>query len=98
MLFTIFCIAVWRISHMIWTEEGPSHIFARLRGIFIKETDHGTQTRLLGNLLLCILCISVWVAMPFGWYLSSNFIEFVAYTAALSGVAILINAAYERIT
>jgi Protein of unknown function (DUF1360) len=98
MLFVIFSFAVWRISYMLWTETGPFDIFQKLRSIFIKETRRGTKTRwFFGDLLLCIKCLSVWVAAPFAWYLGNNLIEFVAYTAALSGVAIVINATFTRV-
>jgi hypothetical protein len=82
---------------MLQQEAGPFNIFGRLRGIFITETDQGTETRLLGDLLVCMMCLTVWVAMPFAWYLAHNFMEFIAFTTALSGVAIFINAAFLKV-
>lgn len=97
MLFAIFSFAVWRISYMLWTESGPLDIFQKLRSIFIRETRAGTETRwFFGDLLMCMKCLSVWVAAPFGWYLANNFIEFIAYTTALSAAALLINIIFMK--
>lgn len=97
MTFVIFSLAVWRLARMLWTDAGPFGIFTKLRGVFIRETRHGTETRLIGDMLLCMWCITIWVSMPFAWYLSNNFVEFMAYTGALSGAAMLFHAAQARL-
>lgn len=95
--FIVMSLAVWRLSHMLWVESGPFDMFERLREVFIIEDRRGTHTRwFFGDLLLCIKCLSVWVAIPFAWYLSNNFMEFLAYDLALSAAAIFLNAIFEK--
>lgn len=97
MLFTVFAIATWRLTRMLQKEEGPFNIFGKFRNLFIKNEEGGTRLILIGKLLACMWCLSVWVAMPFAFHLASNLLELVAYTAALSGAAMLIQYLQEKL-
>ena len=70
MLFVLLALATFRLSHMIAKEEGPWNIFGRLAlvlgaevqsDISGRKTWHGTNV--LSKLVLCPLCLSVWVGL-----------------------------------
>jgi hypothetical protein len=49
---------------------------------------------MLGKLVACFYCLSVWVALPFAWFLNGNVPEtFVGWLALSGGVVLL-----ERLT
>jgi hypothetical protein len=50
-------LAVYRLSRMISDEEGPFAVFTKLRGLAKPDT-------WIGRGLECILCVSVWIALP----------------------------------
>ena len=78
-------LAVWRITHLLAREDGPWDTFRTLRG--------RTAGGLLGRLLACFYCLSVWVALPFALFVGTTPIEqFVAWWA-ISGGAILLERA-----
>lgn len=54
-------LATWRLSSLLVNEDGPAHVFKRLR--VWAELHSG----FLADLLACVWCCSVWVAaiMPF---------------------------------
>lgn len=55
--FALASLAVYRLSRMIADEEGPWAIFTKLRGLAAPDT-------WVGRGLECIMCVSVWVALP----------------------------------
>ena len=62
MTFALAALAVYRISRMITDEEGPFMVFSRLRGLAQPDT-------WIGRGLECIICVSVWVALPIAlWF------------------------------
>lgn len=48
----ILALACWRLAYMLVREDGPAHIFARLRA---RTT--------FGGLLECVFCTSIWTAV-----------------------------------
>ena len=84
--FLIATLAVWRVTHLFYGEDGPAHIFLRLRRLAGKS--------FFGQLLDCFYCLSLWVAAPAGWLLGTTWIERSFLWLALSGGAILL----ERIS
>ena len=84
--FFIATLAVWRITHLFWGEDGPADIFLRLRKL--------AGYSFFGRLLDCFYCLSLWVAAPFGWMLGATWFYRILLWLALSGGAILL----ERIT
>lgn len=73
MNFLILCLAAWRLAHLLVKEDGPWHVFAKLRravGIQVVTAitaDKGMETgylaeNTLAEGLLCIWCVSVWCA------------------------------------
>lgn len=80
--------SVWRITHLLHAEDGPSDSVARLR----KLVGHGA----FGKMLDCFYCVSVWVALPIAFALSAVWKERILLWAALSGAAILLERATTR--
>jgi hypothetical protein len=79
-------LAVWRVTHLFYNEDGPWEVFARIRRL----AGHGFW----GKLLDCFYCLSLWVAFPFATVLGSGWREIFLLWPALSGAAILL----ERVT
>lgn len=97
-LFILTSLAVWRVSHMLVKEDGLWEVFFRLRIWAGAEWDAGAQEwtseKVLGQLLTCPLCLSVWlsaVASLFLWWLgplaSLGNVEQVLWWLAVSGLS-----------
>ena len=78
-------LAVWRITHLVSKEDGPFDIIFSIR----KKAGAG----FFGSLMDCFYCSSIWVALPFGIWLGSNWKEKLLYWVALSGAACLLEQA-----
>src|SRR6516165_7572727 len=72
---------VWRITHLLNAEDGPRQIFVRLRELVGKG--------FWGDLLDCFYCLSLWVAVPFSWWIGEGWRERILLWPALSAAAIL---------
>jgi hypothetical protein len=82
--FLLAALAVWRVTHMLAHEDGPWEILVRFRrGL-------GPLKKLVG----CFYCLSIWVALPFAWFLKGDIAETFVGWLALSGGAVLL----ERLT
>jgi hypothetical protein len=58
--FLVAVLATWRISHLIVKEDGPFDVVLRTRA--------RAGTSMLGRLMDCPYCVSVWAALPLaGW-------------------------------
>jgi len=57
-------LAVWRVSHLLSAEDGPGDVLVRLR----RRLGEG----LLGRLLDCFYCLSLWVAALVAWMVASG--------------------------
>jgi hypothetical protein len=84
--FALATLAVWRVTHLLSKEDGPWELLARLRRTF--------SAGFLGGLIACFYCLSVWIAIPFTFFLEGTAIERVVIWLALSGAASLL----ERMT
>lgn len=82
----IVLLAVWRITHLLWGEDGPFDLFLRLRKL--------AEQTFFGHLLDCFYCLSLWVAIPFAWLAGAAWPERLILWFGISGGAILL----ERIT
>ncbi len=62
----VLALAVWRLCYMLSIDDGPADVFRRLRiAVGCKKPvnmDWQADT-FLGKLLLCPLCLSVWLAV-----------------------------------
>src|ERR1044072_3170318 len=86
--FLIAMLAVWRVTHLFWGEDGPGDIFVRLRRLAGRS--------LFGQLLDCFYCLSLWVAAPTAWLLGVTWLERGLLWFGLSGGAILLERLSER--
>lgn len=67
----IYGAATWRIASLFVQESGPFDIFTRIRELEgIRHDDEGnilaTPNTFFGELLSCIWCSSLWVALFWG--------------------------------
>jgi len=81
-------LANWRITHLFSKEDGPFDMIYRLR----KKAGAG----FFGSLLDCFYCTSVWVALPFGWWMGNNWPERLLFWAAFSGAVCLLEQATTK--
>lgn len=78
--FALAALAVYRISRMITDEEGPFMVFSRIRGI-------AQPTTWVGRGLECIMCVSVWIALPIALYIGGDWL---LTWPALSAVTVIL--------
>lgn len=80
LLIGILC--VWRITHLLYGEDGPLDLFLRWR--------RWVGAGFWGSLLDCFYCLSLWVSVPFAWLIGHGWLERVLLWPALSAGAILL--------
>ena len=79
-------LAVWRITHLLYGEDGPWNLLLRLR--------HWAGQGFWATLLDCFACLSLWIAVPFAFLLGDGWKERLLLLPALSAGAIML----ERLT
>jgi hypothetical protein len=84
--FVLSLLAAWRVTHLLQAEDGPFDLIYRIR--------KALGNSVFGRMMDCFNCLSIWVAMPFAWFLGKTWPEKVLLWLALSGGAILL----ERLT
>ncbi len=84
MRFALAALATWRLAFLVAREDGPFRIFARLR-------DHAAGIAFVGELLKCVKCVSMWMAIPFAFFVGGSWVDLVVIWLALGGVAALID-------
>ena len=85
-LFALASLAVFRITHLLAAEDGPWDALLGLRRVL--------GASVMGRLMDCINCLSLWVAVPFALLVGDGWRERGLLWPALSGAAILL----ERLT
>jgi hypothetical protein len=85
---TIAVLATWRVARLIAHEDGPFDIIVRLRG----RAGEGV----LGKLMDCPYCLSLWIAAPFALLLGHTVLGWFVAWLAISGGASLIERLAER--
>jgi hypothetical protein len=85
---TLGILSVWRITHLLYGEDGPWDLFVHLR----RRAGDGFW----GKLLDCFYCLSVWVAVPFALVLGADCKERLLLIPALSAGAILLERSTSR--
>ncbi len=89
MTYILLTLATWRLASLLVNEEGPFHIFEKLRwwaGIRKEEIRDG----FLAGVFSCVWCCSLWVggAWTLAWILFPGAVEWLALPFALSAAAI----------
>jgi Protein of unknown function (DUF1360) len=77
--FALAGLAVWRVTHLLALEDGPADAVVKLR------TQAGNG--LLGELMDCFDCMSIWVAAGFAPFVARRPNELAVSWLALSGFA-----------
>lgn len=80
--FVVGIMAAWRVTHLLNGEDGPWKISVRLR--------RSAGNSVLGEMLDCFYCLSLWVAVPFALFLGQDWAERILIWPALSAGAILL--------
>lgn len=83
--FGLAVLGAWRITHLLSSEDGPWHLFARLR--------QGLDGSFWAKLLDCFYCLSVWVSAPFALWTGADLKERALLWPAISAAAILLERA-----
>ena len=84
---TIAILATWRISHLVAKEDGPWDVVLRLRGL--------AGTGMIGRLMDCPYCVSLWVAVPMVFLVGETWVERVVLWLAISGGSSLLERWWE---
>ena len=75
-------LATWRVTHLLASEDGPADIIVRLRKLLGQS--------LLGQLMDCFNCLSLWIAAPVALIVSRRPLEWLVALLAISGGACLL--------
>ena len=80
-------LCVWRLTYLLYAEDGPWDLLARLR--------RAAGDGFWGGLLDCFYCLSLWISAPFAYLLGGALTERLLLWPALSAGAILLLRATE---
>lgn len=80
--FVLAVLATWRVTHLLASEDGPADIIVRLRALLGQS--------IVGKLMDCFNCLSLWVAALAALYVSRRPLEWLFCWLALSGGACLL--------
>ncbi len=80
--FTLGALATWRLTHLLNAEDGPGQVFVRIR----RAAGEGV----LGQLLDCFYCLSLWIAAPLALALGRTWPERLLLITGFSAAAILL--------
>ena len=80
--FVLAVLATWRVTHLLANEDGPADVIFRLR----RRLGEG----LIGSLMDCFNCMSIWIAAPLALFVSTGPLTWALSWLALSGGACLL--------
>ena len=80
--FSLAALAVWRLTHLFAEEDGPWDAIAKLRARL--------GASILGRLMDCFYCLSLWVSLPLAVWLGHGWLGIFIHWLALSGAACLL--------
>jgi len=81
-------LAVWRVAHLLNAEDGPWGLLVGVRRLAGKG--------FWGEVLDCFYRLTLWIAVPFGWFLGASWPERLTLWLALSGAASLLERGTSR--
>jgi len=92
MNFLIIGLATWRISSLLVQEDGPFILFVRIRniaGVKWNELSEPYAEDFLGQLFLCVWCMSIWIGFIFSllYLFFGQWFVWLCWPFALSAVA-----------
>ena len=80
--FGLAVLATWRVTHLLANEDGPADLIVRLRAHL--------GDSLVGSLMDCFNCLSLWIAAPAALFVSRKPLDWLFAWLALSGAACLL--------
>jgi hypothetical protein len=80
--FVLAVLATWRVTHLLANEDGPADIIVRFRAVLGQS--------IVGKLMDCFNCLSLWIAALAALFVSRRPLEWVFCWLALSGGACLL--------
>jgi hypothetical protein len=80
--FVLAVLATWRVTHLLASEDGPADLLVQFRRLLGQS--------LLGTLMDCFNCLSLWIAAPAALFVSRRLVEWIFCWLALSGGACLL--------
>lgn len=80
--YAIIVIVVWRLTHLISSEDGPFDLIIKLRK-FAGNT-------FFGKLMDCFYCLSVWIGLACAFYVTDRSDQIIILTLFYSGASILL--------
>lgn len=80
--FVLALLATWRVTHLLAKEDGPFDIIVRIR----RKLGQGFW----GKLMDCFKCLSLWISVPFVFFVGGTWLEKGVLWLALSGGAIFV--------
>jgi len=83
--FILATLVVWRVTHLLASEDGPWDVIARMRNTL--------GNSVFGRLMDCFGCLSIWVSIPFAFVVSRRIKDDLLIWLALSGSAFLLERA-----
>jgi hypothetical protein len=86
--FVIVVLATWRLTHLLAKEDGPAYLIVRLRA----RLGDG----LLGQLMDCFKCVSMWVAAPMALLIFQRPFDWMMGWLAISGAVCLLEQMSEQ--
>lgn len=86
--YLILVVAVWRLTHLICSEDGPFDLIFRLRKL--------AGNSFFGKLMDCFYCLSIWTGLALALYAGKGIPEVILLTFFNSGAAILIEKATNK--
>jgi hypothetical protein len=78
-------LATWRVAHLLTAEDGPFGAVAALRSRL--------GLSFAGGMMDCFGCMSLWVALPFAFYVAERPPDLLMAWLGLSGAAFLLERA-----
>ena len=87
-LLVLSLLAAWRVTHLLQAEDGPFDLVYRLR--------QKLGNSVFGNMMDCFNCLSIWVAMPFAYFLGETWPLKILTWLAISGGAVLLDRITEK--
>lgn len=86
-------LAVWRLSHALVKENGPLMVFVRLRARLASSQKRSGG---LFDAISCVYCISFWMGLGASLFVSHGIFTWIGYGLAFSGVAMILEKAFDK--
>jgi hypothetical protein len=99
-IFMACSLAAWRVSRMFVWDNGPFHIFQKIRDLVgVKYDDRSRRygETWLAELFACMGCMSVWIGLLFGlifFHYDIHWYGYLVISFGLSTVAMFIDRFY----